>query len=59
MEQYKLDRINQLAQKSKLSVLTDEEKQEQQRLRQEYIEAYKSSLRAHLEQLKPSHRENS
>ncbi|MCQ2479774.1 MAG: DUF896 domain-containing protein [Clostridia bacterium] len=49
MEQSKLDRINQLARKSKAEGLTDEEKEEQAKLRAEYIAAYKASLVAALE----------
>lgn len=45
-----IDRINQLARKSRTPEgLTDAEKAEQQRLRREYIEAYKASLRGQLE----------
>lgn len=51
MEQKKLDRINELARKSRVEELTLEEKEEQQRLRQEYIEAYRKSLRASLENM--------
>lgn len=49
MEQSKLDRINQLARKSKAEGLTEEEKEEQAKLRAEYIAAYKASLVAALE----------
>ncbi len=49
MEQQKLDRINELARKAKTEILTDEEKAEQQQLRQEYIESYRKSLRSILE----------
>lgn len=51
MEQKKLDRINELARKSKTKGLSEEEKEEQQALRQEYIEAYRKSLRAQLENI--------
>ena len=45
-----IDRINQLARKSRTPEgLTDAEKAEQQKLRREYIEAYKASLRGQLE----------
>ncbi len=47
--QEKIDRINLLARKSKAEGLTDEEKLEQEKLRREYIEAYKVSLRAQLD----------
>ena len=50
MEQKKLDRINELARKSKTPEgLTPEEKDEQMILRQEYINLYKASLIAQLE----------
>lgn len=44
MENIKIDRINELANKSKISELTEQEKQEQQILRREYIESVKASL---------------
>ena len=49
MEQYKIDRINVLAKKSKTEGLTEEEKQEQAVLRREYIDAVKASLCANLD----------
>ncbi len=50
MEQSKLNRINELARKSKTPEgLTKEEKEEQAILRQEYINSYKASLIAQLE----------
>lgn len=49
MEQYKIDRINVLAKKSKAEGLTEEEKQEQAALRREYIDAVKASLCANLD----------
>lgn len=49
MEQKKLDRINELARKSKAEGLTPEEKEEQAVLRSEYIAAYRASLVAALE----------
>jgi uncharacterized protein YnzC (UPF0291/DUF896 family) len=50
MEQKKLDRINELARKSKTEEgLTQAEKDEQKILRLEYINAYKASLIAQLE----------
>lgn len=51
MEQKKLDRINELARKAKNGKLTVEEQEEQKRLRQEYIEAYRNNLRAQLENM--------
>lgn len=47
--QEKIERINALASKSKAAGLTPEEKEEQATLRQEYIDAYKASLRSQLD----------
>lgn len=44
MEQAKIDRINALARKSKTVGLTDAERAEQQRLRDEYRAAFRASL---------------
>jgi len=44
MEKEKIDRINELAKKEKENTLKEEEKIEQKRLRQEYIDEYKRSL---------------
>ena len=50
MEQKKIDRINELARKSKTEEgLTEEEKAEQAVLRREYIDSVKASLVGHLE----------
>lgn len=49
MTQEKIDRINELARKQKGEGLTEEEKQEQFLLRREYIESYKASLVAQLD----------
>jgi len=49
MDPNKLQRINELARKSKVEPLSEEEKKEQQRLRAEYIEEYRASLRGILE----------
>ncbi len=49
MEQTKLDRINELARKSKTEGLTPEEKEEQARLRQEYIALFRRNVRQQLE----------
>ena len=46
MEKNKIDRINEL---SKKSILTEEEKEEQKRLRQEYIDEYIGSLKKQLD----------
>lgn len=50
MEQKKIDRINELARKSKTPEgLTEAEKAEQAILRREYIDSVKASLVGHLE----------
>lgn len=50
MEQKKIDRINELARKSKSAAgLTYAEKEEQAALRREYIDSYKRSLVSQLE----------
>lgn len=49
MDNKKIDRINQLARKSKAEGLTDAEKSEQQELRREFIEAFKGNLRDQLD----------
>lgn len=51
MEQKKIDRINELARKQKDEGLTEAEKTEQAKLRREYIEAYKQSLIAQLDNI--------
>lgn len=51
MEQKKIDRINELARKQKAEGLTEAEKTEQAKLRREYIEAYKQSLIAQLDNI--------
>ena len=53
MEQAKIDRINQLARKSRTPEgLSEQEKTEQAALRREYIDAFKSSLRVQLDHTK-------
>lgn len=52
MEQNKIDRINELARKAKQVELTKEEKEEQEKLRREYIDAYRESLRSQLHSIK-------
>lgn len=49
MEKHKLDRINELAKKSKQEPLTDAEKAEQAELRQEYINEIRASFGAMLD----------
>lgn len=48
MEQKKIDRINELARKSKTEGLTETEKAEQTELRNEYRRAFTGSLSAQL-----------
>ena len=49
MEKSKLDRINALYAKSKAEGLTPAEKEEQAKLRREYIDSYKLSLTSQLD----------
>lgn len=49
MEQYKIDRINELARKAKTEPLTPEETEERAALRREYIDGYKKSLERELD----------
>ena len=51
MKQEKIDRINTLYHKSQAVGLTEEEKKEQQELRQEYLAAIRQSLRGNLNQI--------
>ncbi|MDD3403273.1 MAG: DUF896 domain-containing protein [Hespellia sp.] len=48
MEQVKIQRINELARKSKAEGLTEEERKEQQVLRKEYIESFRRNLTSQL-----------
>ncbi len=48
MDASKIDRINELYHKSQAVGLTEEEKEEQARLRQEYVAAIRGSLRNNL-----------
>lgn len=49
MEQYKIDRINELARKNKAQGLTEAEKAERELLRWEYIDSVVGSLTGQLE----------
>lgn len=49
MEQKKIDRINELSRLARQRELTNEEKAERERLRREYVDAFKSSLVSQLE----------
>lgn len=48
MDQKRIDRINALYHKSQAVGLTEEEKEEQARLRKEYIEIIRRNMRANL-----------
>lgn len=48
----KLDRINELSKKAKINSLTLKESKEQQKLRQEYIESFRSSFKNQLHSIK-------
>lgn len=48
----KLERINALAKKAKNEGLSEVEKSEQQALRQEYLQTFRSGMRNHIEGLK-------
>ena len=52
LKKEKLDRINHLAKKSKNEGLTDEEIQEQQLLRKDYIEKFREHFKGHLNRIK-------
>ena len=51
MDMEKIDRINTLAHKAKSVGLTEEEKKEQTRLRQEYIAVIRMNLRSQLDNI--------
>lgn len=51
MKQSKIDRINELARKSRTVELNDEEKAEQKALREEYVSAFRNNLRSTLDTL--------
>ena len=52
MDPKKIARINELAKKKKTEGLTPEEAVEQAKLREEYIEGYRRSVRHHIEGIK-------
>ena len=52
MKPEKSDRINELVRKKKAEGLTPEEEVEQAKLREEYIEGYRRSVRHHIEGIK-------
>ena len=51
MDQEKINRINELARKSKAEGLTVAEQKEQKALRAEYIEAFRRNLRSQLDNI--------
>ena len=51
MTQEKIDRINALYRKSKAEGLTEEEKKEQQLLRQEFLAAIRENVRSQLDNI--------
>lgn len=51
-----IERINWLYKKSKTDGLTENEKTEQQILRQKYIDSVKSQVKQQLDTIKPEHR---
>ena len=51
MEQSKIDRINELARKSRTAELSEEEKDEQKALREEYVNSFRNNLRSTLDTL--------
>ncbi|MBR2674574.1 MAG: DUF896 domain-containing protein [Mogibacterium sp.] len=51
MDKIKIDRINELARKSKNEILSEEEKAEQASLREEFLAAIRADVRASLESI--------
>ena len=51
MKQEQIERINELARKSKTTGLTPEEKKEQQKLRAEYIASVRMNLKTQLDNI--------
>jgi len=49
--QKRLDRINELARKHKAEGLTEEEKQEQKKLREEYLAEFRKNFRGQLDSI--------
>ena len=48
----KIDRINELARKSKTECLSPEEKEEQAELRKEYLGKFRENFKSHLESIR-------
>ena len=51
MKPEKIQRINELSRKSKAEGLTEEEKKEQAVLRREFVESFRSNLKAQLDNI--------
>lgn len=51
MDKTKIARINELAKKSREAGLTEAEAEEQKKLRREYIDSFKASLRSQLDNI--------
>lgn len=52
LDKEQLDRINELVRKERDQGLTEEEKEEQKDLREQYIKAFRSGMRNHIEGMK-------
>ena len=52
LEKKKMDRINHLAKKSKQEGLNEDEKKEQEGLREEYLAKFRENFRGHLKKIK-------
>ncbi|WP_257350514.1 DUF896 domain-containing protein [Pseudalkalibacillus decolorationis] len=52
LPQHKIDRINELARKSKSDGLDPKEKEEQQKLRKEYLKAFRGDFKNQLRTIK-------
>lgn len=50
-----IDRINQLARKSRSTALSPDEKEEQSKLREQYLQGIRQQVRDSLQQVKPDH----
>jgi len=58
MEKKRLDRINELARKQKNEGLTNEEKEEQRVLREEYLKDFRKNFRKQLDSIKIVDKDN-
>ena len=59
MTEEKIERINELARKSKTEGLTEEEKAEQQALRRQFIDDFKRNLRGQLDNISVKEKDGS